>query len=159
MIVEKQNDWSAHFEAGWLKNFIDKNSVNWKLYKYVSNEQAPAGAGIELSQAKILLISSAGAYLPSQDKPFHAANLLGDYTIRTFPASTPFSELEYAHDHYDQTAVRADAQVLLPLNHLRDLVNEKIIGGLSETVISFMGYQPWVGRVLKKTIPSILKMA
>ena len=157
-IVEKQNAWTAHFETGWLKNFFDKNSIDWKLYKYVRNEQAPAGAGIELSKARILLISSAGAYLPPQDKPFHAANLLGDYTLRTFPANTPVSSLEYAHDHYDQTAVREDTQVLLPLTHLRSLVNKNIIGGLSETVISFMGYQPWVGRVLKKTIPAILKI-
>jgi len=158
MIVEKQNDWTAHFEAGWLKNFIDRKSINWKLYKYVKNDQAPTGAGIELSKARILLISSAGAYLPSQHKPFNAANLLGDYSIRTFSASTPLEKLEYAHNHYDQTSVREDPQVLLPLIHLKNLVDEKIIGSLSDTVISFMGYQPWVGRVIKKTIASILEI-
>ncbi|NQT62303.1 MAG: hypothetical protein HQ556_05030 [Candidatus Marinimicrobia bacterium] len=150
--------WTEHFQKGWLKNFVDTKSIDWKLYKYVRNEQTVAGKGLDLSKARLLLVSSSGAYLPSKDKPFHAANLLGDYTIRTFPASTPFSELEYAHDHYDQTAVRKDAQVLLPLNHLRDLVDKKVIGSLSETVVSFMGYQPWVGRVIKKTLPAIHKI-
>ncbi len=149
-------NWTEHFEKGWLKNLVDNNSVNWKLYKYVKNVQAPSGAGIELSEARILLVSSAGAYIPTQVKPFHASNLLGDYTIRTFPSNTPPARLEYAHDHYDQTAVREDAQVLLPLDHLRDLVAKGVIGGLSETVVSFMGYQPWASRVIKKIFPPIL---
>jgi len=160
--VESQNTisaWTEHFEKGWLKNFVDTKSIDWKLYKYIKNEAAPSGAGIDLSKARILLVSSAGAYLPDQDKPFFAANLMGDYTIRTFPTNTPPSNLEYAHDHYDQTAVREDHQVLLPLDHLRDMVDRKILGGLSDTVVSFMGYQPFVGRVLKKTFPAILKIA
>ena len=162
MSGEKQDtieNWTAHFEKGWLKNFVDTKSIDWKLYKYVRNEQAPSGPGIELSKARVLLVSSAGAYLPAQDKPFFAANLMGDYSIRTFPSNTPPSNLEYAHDHYDQTAVREDAQVLLPLAHLQDLVKQNIIGGLSERVVSFMGYQPFVGRVLKKTFPAILNIA
>ncbi len=149
MVIEQE-------QAGWLKNFINTKSIDWKLYKYVKNEVAPPGAGIELSRARILLVSSAGAYLPAQDKPFHAANLLGDYSIRTFPTNTPASNLEYAHDHYDQTAVREDSQVLLPLGHLQELVDQNVIGGLSEKVVSFMGYQPFTGRVLKKTFPAIL---
>lgn len=155
---ENLERWTEHFQKGWLKNFVDTKSIDWKLYKYVRNEQTVSGKVLELSKARLLLVSSAGAYLPSRDKPFYAANLLGDYTIRTFPASTPFSELEYAHDHYDQTSVRDDAQVLLPLNHLRNLVDEKVIGSLSETVVSFMGYQPWVGRVMKKTLTAIRKI-
>jgi len=157
-IVDKEKDWTQKFESGWLKNFIDTKSIDWKLYKYVKNEKGVPGKAVNLSEANIMLVTSSGAYLPSRDKPFNAANLLGDYTIRTFPSSTPLDELEYAHDHYDQTAVRDDPQVLLPLTHLRSFVDEKIVGGLSETVISFMGYQPWVGRVVKKTIPAIKKI-
>ncbi len=109
-----------------------------------------------MSKARILLISSSGAYLPSQDKPFRAANLLGDYSLRTFSSATPLAELEYAHDHYDQTAVREDPQVLLPIDHLKALVQEGILGELSKTVISFMGYQPLVYKVMRKTIPAII---
>lgn len=157
-IVDKEKDWTAKFESGWLKNFVDTKSIDWKLYRYVRNEEVVTGKAITLSEAKILLITSSGAFLPSRDKPFNAANLMGDYTIRTFPSSTPLDELEYAHDHYDQTAVREDPQVLLPLTHLQNLVTEQVIGSLSDTVVSFMGYQPWVGRVIKKTIPAIKKI-
>jgi len=157
---EKENidTWTRDFEKKWLKHFIDTKSIDWKLYRYVKNQEAPSGTGVELSKARILLVSSAGAYLSARDKPFHAANLMGDYSIRTLPTNTSPSDLEYAHEHYDQTAVRQDHQVLLPLGHLQDLVDQNVIGELSDTVVSFMGYQPFVGRVLKKTFPAILKI-
>jgi len=155
-IVEGLEKWTSDFQEGWMKWFKQSRVANWKLYSYVKNELALPSSGIDLSKAKLLLISSAGAYQPTKDKPFNAASILGDYSIRTFPVTTPYSELEYAHDHYDQTAVREDAQVLLPLTHLQSLASEKVIGTLSDTVISFMGYQPRVNKVVKQMIPAIL---
>ncbi|NQV50799.1 MAG: hypothetical protein HQ507_09890 [Candidatus Marinimicrobia bacterium] len=157
-IVEELEKWTSDFQQGWMKWLKQSKVTNWKLYNYVKNEVSPPSPGIALSKAKLLLISSAGAYLPSKDKPFDASSILGDYSIRTFPMTTPYSELEYAHDHYDQTAVREDAQVLLPLTHLQSLLHEKVIGSLSDTVISFMGYQPRVNKVVNKMIPEILKI-
>ena len=157
-IVEGLDKWTKNFNTGWLKAFTLTKTANWKLYSYVKNEVSPPSTGIDLSKAKLLFISSAGAYLPSIDKPFNASNILGDYSIRVFPVKTPYSELEYAHDHYDQAAVREDAQVLLPLTHLQALLDEKFIGSLSDIMISFMGYQPRVNKVVNKMIPEILKI-
>jgi hypothetical protein len=47
----------------------------------------------------------------------------------------------------------------MPLRHLEALVREKKIGALTENMISFMGYQPDVIRVLDETIPPILRAA
>jgi len=68
-----------------------------------------------LSDSRLMLISSAGGYLPGRQQPFDAASLYGDYTIRTFPSSTPFSALAYAHDHFDHAMIDQDPQVALPL--------------------------------------------
>jgi hypothetical protein len=87
---------------------------------------------------------------------FDAANPLGDYTIRRFPVTTPLESVAYAHTHYDHTAVKADPQVLIPLRHLADLVDEGVIGQLAPAVISFMGYQPDVTRTVHELIPAIL---
>jgi D-proline reductase (dithiol) PrdB len=157
-IVEEFEKWTSDFQQGWMKWIKQSKLANWKLYRYVKNEVSPPSKGLDLSKAKLLLISSAGAYLPAKDKPFDASNILGDYSIRTFPMTTPFSELEYAHEHYDQSAVREDAQVLLPLKHLQFLVEEKAVGSLSDVVISFMGYQPRVNKVVKKMIPEIVAL-
>lgn len=104
-----------------------------------------------------MLISSAGGYLTDSQLPFDARNPLGDYTVRKFPSSVPFEDLSYAHEHYDHTAANSDPQVLLPLSHLREMVTEGRIGKLTP-MVSFMGYQPDVSRLLDETIPAILEI-
>ena len=86
-----------------------------------------------------------------------AANPLGDYSIRLFPANTPFGALAFAHDHYDHAAVEADPQVLLPLRHLADMVGERKIGALAGDVVSYSGYQPDITRIVSELIPAILE--
>lgn len=155
-IAERIDIWTNDFLNGWLKEFNQQNRINWNLYSYIKNNNSPQSTGLNLSKSKLLLISSAGGYLPAHDIPFNAGNLLGDYSIRTFPISTKFNNIQYSHDHYDTTAIKQDAQVLLPLRHLNSMVEEKAIGEMCDTVISFMGYQPDVNQVITKTIPAVL---
>ncbi|HRW10177.1 MAG TPA: glycine/sarcosine/betaine reductase selenoprotein B family protein, partial [Caldilineaceae bacterium] len=128
-------------------------------YKLPNNKVAPAGKGVDLSHSRLVLISSAGGYLPATQDPYDAENDLGDYTIRRFPITTPPEQIAFAHTHYDHAAVNADQQVLLPLGHLQDLVLEGKIGALAPDLISFMGYQPDAGRVVDETIPAIVAAA
>lgn len=158
-ILEQRDTWLEAFRNGWLSHYQQTGETNWKIYQPARNETAPAGPAVDLSRSRLLLITSAGGYLSDTQSPFDAANPLGDYTIRTFPVSTPLANLAYAHNHYDHTAVNADAQVLVPLRHLEDMVTEGIIGELTPSVISFMGYQPDVTRTVDELIPAILGAA
>ena len=112
-----------------------------------------------MSACRLLFISTAGGYLRGEQEPFDAANDLGDYSLRLFPTDTPFERIDYAHDHYDHTAVTADPQVLLPLRHLQNMVDEGKIGALAPTVINFSGYMPNVERIIMETIPAIIAVA
>ncbi len=158
-ILENRKEWIASFRDGWLAHYQQTGEFDWDQYPLLKNKTAPAGKAIDLSASRLMLISSAGGYLPEKDSPFDAAHTLGDYTIRTFPTSTPFDRLAYAHTHYDQAAVDQDPQVLLPLRHLEDMVTEGVIGELSPSVISFTGYHPDVGQVIDETIPAIVQAA
>lgn len=158
-IIENLEYWSDEFENGWLKTFNESGEIDWKLYKRPKNETAPGVEGIDLSKSKLMLISTAGGYLPATQEPFDAENDYGDYSIRTFSINTPFSDIAYAHTHYDHAAIDADPQVLLPLQHLRNMVDEGIIGELAESVVSFGGYQPDFRQVLEETIPPIIEIA
>jgi len=155
-IVENLSQWAETYEETWLAHYEATGETNFKIYERPRNQEAPGVPGIDLTQSRLLLISSAGGYLKASQSPFDAANALGDYTIRTFPITTPFSDLAFAHDHYDHTAVDDDPQVLLPLAHLDDLVAEGAIGALVPQVISFHGYQPDVRRTVHELIPTIL---
>ncbi len=154
-IIENRDDWLATFESGWLAHYESTGEVDWKIYNRPNNKTAPSGKGLPLSDAKLVLISTAGGYLRDNQTPFDAENDLGDYTIRTFPTSTPLDAVAYAHTHYDHTAVNSDPQVLLPLRHLEGLVDEGTLRGLSETVISYMGYQPNIVQIEDELIPAI----
>jgi len=158
-VVENLANWIDAYKHGWLAHYQKTGETNWKLYERPRNREAPATPGIDLAQSRLLLISSAGAYLKEAQEPFDAENDLGDYSIRTFPTATPFDQIAYAHTHYDLSAVTADPQVLLPLHHLQNMVDEGAIGALTENVISFGGYQPDVERVVEETIPAVLDVA
>lgn len=158
-ILEDLEQWRAEFEQGWLAHYQKTGGFDWKLYNRPKNKVAPSGPGVDLSQSRLALIPSAGAYLADSQEPFDAENDLGDYTIRRFPSLTPFEALAYAHTHYDQTAVNQDPQVLLPLRHLEDLVQEGVIGELAPSVISFSGYLPEVNRTINELIPAIIEAA
>jgi D-proline reductase (dithiol) PrdB len=158
-ILEQRAAWLAAFQAGWLAHYTQTGETNWKIYQRPTNSMAPSGRGIDLAQSRLLLISSAGGYLPASQPPFDADNDLGDYTIRVIPSATLLDALAYAHTHYDHTAVDADAQVLMPLRHLEALVAEGVIGALTPSLLSFMGYQPDATRVIDETLPAILQIA
>ena len=158
-ILENREEWVASFRGSWLAHWHQMGDIDWKRYPRPKNHTAPAGRGIDLPGSRLMLVSSAGGYLPDQQQPFDAAHPLGDYSIRLFPSSMPLDTLAIAHDHYDHTAACQDPQVLIPLRHLEDLVREGKIGELSPSVVSFMGYQPDVTRVIDETIPAIAQAA
>lgn len=155
-ILEDLAGWRQQFEAGWLKTYQETGEMDWSLYKRPTNKNAPIGSAIDLSQSRLGLISSGGFYLAASQAPFDAENDLGDYTMRAFPSNTPFNDLAIAHTHYDHTAVLADSQVLLPLEHLQAMVAEGKIGRLAPSAISFSGYLPMAHRTVTELIPQIV---
>lgn len=159
-ILEDLQQWKADYEQGWLAHYQETGEFNWKIYNRPKNNTAPSGPGIDLSQSRLALISSAGGYLKSSQQPFNTEfAALGDYTLRLFPTSTPFEDLAFSHGFYDHTAIDEDPQVLVPLRHLENLVGEGAIGELAPSVISFCGWQPDVERTLAQTIPAIVEAA
>lgn len=156
-IVENLAEWQAAYQAGWLAHYQKTGKFGWSQYPQPNNKSTPAGPAIDLSRHRLVLISTAGGYLPDSQAAFDAANPLGDYSIRLFPAATPFDRLAFAHDHYDHAAVETDPQVLVPLRHLADMVSEGRIGALTTSVISYSGYQPDITRIVSELIPAILE--
>ena len=158
-VLEQKGAWDAHFRQNWLATLQEQGTLNWKLYQHPRNERAPGAPGVELGRSRLLFVTTAGAYLRDEQAPFDEASLYGDYSLRTFPSSTPFSALAYAHDHYDRAMIREDAQVAIPLRHLEALVAAGRLGEVAPSVASFMGYQPDAGRVVDDLVPQVVALA
>lgn len=158
-ILENREEWQAEFEENWLAHYEKTGETLWGIYNLPHNDRAPGTPGIDLSQSRLVLISSAGGYLSDRQRPFDAESDLGDYSIRTFSSGTQPRQIAFAHTHYDHAAVNEDQQVLVPLAHLHQMVNEGLIGEIAPSVISFMGYQPIATKVVDETVPSVLEVA
>src|SRR3989338_6028182 len=63
-----------------------------------------------LSKSKVILLSSAGIYLPPQARYDHE-NPEGDYTWRRIPLDADPATLRIAHAHCDHAAAEADINV------------------------------------------------
>ena len=157
-VVENLAAWQEAY-AQWVSLYRENGRPDWTKYPFVRNRTAPAGPGIDLAHSRLMLISTAGGYLKDEQEPFDAANKFGDYSIRRFPVNTPFERLAFAHEHYDHTAVNADPQVLLPLQHLAAMVEEGDIGELAPSVISYSGYMPDMSRLVRELVPVVLAAA
>lgn len=157
-ILENKEQWKTGYDNGLVATLKATSKFDWKQYTYPKNETGIAGPAIDLSNSRLAFITTAGGYLPDSQEPFDKENPYGDYSIRTFPMTTPLNTIAYAHNHYDQTAVNDDPQVLLPFNHLQTLLEEGVIGELTPTAVSFMGYQPDASRVVDELFPQILEI-
>ena len=158
-ILKNKAAWREHFRQSWLAELEEHGVTNWEIYEHPRNERAPGTAGVNLGESRLLLITSAGAYLRDEQEPFDEPNLHGDYTLRTFPATTSFSALAYAHGHYDPSMIKEDAQVGIPLRHLEALVAGGQLGELAPEVVSFMGYQPDSAKVVDEFVPRVVSAA
>lgn len=158
-IVESLTEWQQTYRENFLAHFQATGETDFKRYNRVKQSGVIQSAGLDLSQSRLVFITSAGSYIPKAQTAFDAENPLGDYSIRLIPQHTPLDALAFAHTHYDHAAVDADPQVLVPLRHLEALAQEGLIGALAENVIGYMGYQPDVTRIVHELVPSVVEAA
>lgn len=92
--------------------------------------------GPPLTQRRIALISTAGLHQRG-DRPF--AGMSGDY--RVIPGDIEAGNLVMTHlsTNFDRTGFQQDWNVMFPLDRLRELVSEGVIGSVAAYHYSFMG--------------------
>jgi D-proline reductase (dithiol) PrdB len=86
-----------------------------------------------LSDSTVVLISTGGVHLRS-DRPF---NLNGDPTFRIIPKGAQLADLDISHQAYDRTDALRDINLVLPIERLRELEAEQVIGRLAEEHYGF----------------------
>jgi len=103
----------------------------------VNNPEVPPWTPLRkpLSQCKLGLVASGGLYVTGQ-VAFHFKD---DTSFRAIPTTVNTSDLRTAHFAYDQTDARKDPNVVFPIDTLRRLVKEGIVGSLAENFYTFMG--------------------
>lgn len=129
-----------------------------KLYPYRSVKGEPwAIPRKPLRESVVALVSSAGLILPGQ-KPFDKKIMGGDPSFREIPSdSTPKSMMDtHRSKSFDHRGYRRDPNLAFPLDRLKELAEEDVIGGVAPTHYSFMGSLTAVGRFVKGTAPEMV---
>lgn len=110
--------------------------------------------GRPLSNSRVLLIGSGGVYRHGQV----AFSTKDDTSIRLIDSDTRSNDLRTAHFAYDQADAREDPNCVFPLDRLRELVDDGIIGSLTEHAGSFMGGIYSIRRFEAETVPLLVEL-
>jgi D-proline reductase (dithiol) PrdB len=86
-----------------------------------------------LSDSTVVLISTGGVHLRS-DRPF---KLNSDSTFREIPGDAEPADLAISHQAYDRTDALRDINLVFPIERLRELEDERVIGRLARVHYGF----------------------
>ncbi|MEM7541569.1 MAG: glycine/sarcosine/betaine reductase selenoprotein B family protein [Pseudomonadota bacterium] len=110
-----------------------------KLLKGLECQAPPTASfvtGKPLTARRVAIISTAGLQRRGE-KPFS----LGASDYRVIPSDLPASDLVMSHvsSNFDRNGFQEDVNVVFPIERLRELANEGVIGSVAEFHYSFMG--------------------
>jgi D-proline reductase (dithiol) PrdB len=96
----------------------------------------PFVSGPPLKSRRIAVVTSAGL-VRRGEHPF----MSGDTDFRVIPADTSPADILMSHVsvNFDRTGFQRDLNVVLPIDRLRELLEEGLIGSVADNHYSFMG--------------------
>lgn len=134
--------------------------VFMKAYPYRKVDWHP-GARLKkpLSEARVAVATTAAFFRPDQP-PFDTSIRGGDYSYRIIPIDTDLSTWKIAHrsDAFDIRGITSDKNLALPLDRLKSLAEDGVIGSVAPRHFSFMGSIAAPGRLIAQTAPEVARM-
>jgi D-proline reductase (dithiol) PrdB len=126
--------WISGSERGLAVGRFASRSIALPQLKRLASVEIPwAPLQKPVRDAKVVLISTGGVHLRN-DRPF---NVNGDGTFRTIPRDAQPADLAITHQAYDRTDALRDINLVFPIERLRELARERVIGSLAEEHYGF----------------------
>ena len=93
-----------------------------------------------LSESTVAIVTTAGLHL-REDKPFNRDHPGGESTYRALPSDADVADIVQSHFSigFDRTAIYRDINVTYPVDRMRELAEQGVIGGVAPNNYSFMG--------------------
>lgn len=136
-----------------VRNFI--RAYQWHRIDPVpwTEPKAPLG------RARVGLVVTACMTNPG-DPPFQAEKPGNDASIRIVPSDTDPASLvnTFPGQAFDHVGVEADANLLVPLDRLHEMVESKEVGEIAPRTVSICGHLPKPRRLIEHTAPEIAKL-
>ena len=142
----KYHDWTERINVAHTgTRHIRNESINWTPLAKL------------LSDCVVSLFTTGGVHLRS-DKAFDVASAHGDPTFRTVPTNVETAHLNVTHTHYNHVDADRDVNCMFPLDRLRELRDQGIIGGIADNAYSIMGFNPDPAILVEDTAPELARL-
>ena len=152
-IIEHIDRWRGQYDSWKSKQ---RNADDLSGYPFVENATAPfTSLRRSLPMLNLGIISSAGAYLDGTEA-FDTTLAGGDLSIREIPTDIQASDLQFAARGYDPAPVRQDMNVQLPLDRLREMEANRVIGQLNPVLWSFCGFIPDAAAFVEQSVTKLI---
>lgn len=106
----------------------------------------------DLASATVTIVSATGVFLADQE-PFPGEDP-GDITYRVIPAEADLGTMRIVHGHYDHAEADTDPNIVFPLETLRELAAEGVIGAVNPQHYS-LGFTTRLRELYETTYPEI----
>jgi len=113
------------------------DALGYEEYRWLESEQRPPWTRLSkpLAESRLGLISTGGVYVSGQT----AFTYKDDTTHRAIPTDVDTSRLRATHFAYDLTDARTDINCVFPIDTLRHLAADGVVGELAATFYTCMG--------------------
>jgi D-proline reductase (dithiol) PrdB len=137
-----------------LRNLPDEERKHLTSKKLEPFPTAPFMDGPSLSERRVAIVTTAGLHRVG-DKQF----LMVDLSYRVLPGDIRGEELAMTHSsvHFDRTGFREDANVVFPIDRLRELEKQRVIGSVARFHYSLMG-AGWPPEMIENTARQLAKL-
>lgn len=117
-------------------------------------DTTPWVEGPPLRQRRVAIVTTAGLHRIGDD-PFRFVDL----TYRVIPGHTELGELTMTHSsvHFDRTGFREDVNVVFPLDRLRELADDGVVGSVADHHYSLMG-AGWPPSMIEPTCHELARL-
>ncbi len=112
-----------------------------------------------LAEMTVALITTAGVHLKT-DTPFDMNNKSGDGSFRVIHSGVSPGDLAITHDYYDHTDADSDINIVFPLERLRELTTDGIVGGVAKRHYGFMGHieNEQIEKLVRESAPEVARL-
>ena len=113
-----------------------------------------------LAEARVAVVTTAALYTPGVQEPFEKESRGGDCSYRILLADVDLGGLAIGHrsDAFDRAGIESDKNLVLPLDRLRALARQGVIGEVADRHFSFMGSIVAPGQLIHETGPEVAEM-
>lgn len=117
-------------------------------------DSKPWAEGPPLRDRRVALVTTAGLHRV-EDKAFS----LVDLSYRVIPGDIAADELTMTHSsvHFDRTGFREDVNLVFPIDRLRELASEGVVGSAADYHYSLMG-AGWPPASIEPTVAELARL-